>query len=93
MTNLDVFSTVSKMNSQGMMMVETREQYMEIFQSLKDEVTCREPPGYIDLSTEKLSFDYGGDDEFIYNEGEEEDNYDNYEGGEYNTDQGGYYYY
>ena len=70
------------------MMVETKDQYLDIFQGLKDELTAKEPPGYYDISTGKLSSDdEGGDDEFTYNEGQEEDNYDNY-GRDYYYDQG-----
>ena len=66
-----------KMNSQaGTMMVETPEQYLDIFQCLKDEVTTREVRGYIDLDLVKYSNDDGGDDEVIYNEGQNEDEYD-----------------
>ena len=79
------------MNSQGgMMMVETAEQYLDIFQGLKDELTIRDLSlDYIDLSPARLSHDSGRDDEFIYPE--EEDNY--YNGGEGNYNQGGSYYY
>ena len=66
-----------KMNSQaGTMMIETPEQYLDIFQCLKDEVTTREVRGYIDLDLVKYSNDDGGDDEVIYNEGQNEDEYD-----------------
>ena len=68
-------------------MVETKDQYLDIFQGLKDELTAKEPPGYYDISTGNLSCDDVGDDEFTYNEGKEEDNYDNY-GGNYYYDQG-----
>ena len=49
--HLDVYSTVTQMNSQGMtMLVETADQYLDIFQRLKDELTSRKlPPGYFDL--------------------------------------------
>ena len=103
---LDVYSTVTKMNSQaGMMMVETSEQYLDIFQCLKDEVTTREAHGYIDLDLEKASFDDGEDDgkydEAIYNEGQNEysyykrgeDYYERREMEEYNYDKGASYYY
>ena len=72
-------------------MVETAEQYLDIFQGLKDELTIRDLSlDYIDLSPARLSYnDSGRDDEFIYPE--EEDNY--YNGGEGNYNQGGSYYY
>ena len=73
-------------------MVETAEQYLDIFQGLKDELTIRDlSQDYVDLSPEpgRLSYDDGRDDEFIYPE--EKDNY--YNGGEGNYNQGGSYYY
>ena len=78
--HLDVYSTVTKMNSQGMsMLVETPEQYLDIFQCLKDEVcTNKLPPGYYDLDLIKRRYagysdlDSGrpslDEDEFIYPE-------------------------
>ena len=77
---LDVYSTVTKMNSQGMsMLVETPEQYLDIFQCLKDEIcTNKLPPGYYDLDLIKRRYagysdhDSGRpsleEDEFIYPE-------------------------
>ena len=70
-------------------MVETAEQYLDIFQGLKDELTIRDLSlDYIDLSpgSGRLSYDSGKDDEFIYPE--EEDNY--YSGEEGNYNQGGF---
>ena len=98
-----MYSTVTKMNSQaGTMMVETPEQYLDIFQCLKDEVTTREVRGYIDLDMGKYnSIDSGGSggDEVIYNEGQEYENYDTRgeayydKRGDYNYEQGASYYY
>ena len=73
-------------------MVETAEQYLDIFQGLKDELTIRDLSlDYIDLSPEpaRLSYDSGKDDEFIYPE--EEDNY--YTGGKGDYNKGSSYYY
>ena len=88
-----MYSTVTKMHSQGdMMLVETAEQYLDIFQGLKDELTMKDLSlDYIDLSPEpgRLSYDDGKDDEFIYPE--EEDHYHNGNIGNYN--QGDSYYY
>ena len=80
--HLDVYSTVTQMNSQGMtMLVETADQYLDIFQRLKDELTSREmPPGYFDLDqmnrrhSVDIDLDSGrsslsqGENEFIYPE-------------------------
>ena len=84
-THLDVYSTVTKMNSQGMMMmVETPEQYLDIFQGLKDVLTIRDLSiDYIDLSPERLSYDDGRDD-FNYHEDQDEGNYHTGGGGNYN---------
>ena len=71
------------------MIVETAEQYLDIFQGLKDELTTRETPGYIDLNPVKYSYDSSRDDEFVYPE--EEDNY--HIGGEGIYYQGESYYY
>ena len=97
--SLDVYSTVTNMNSQsGMMMVETCEQYLDIFQCLKDEVTTREVRGYIDLEVQ-YSTDSEGDDDIIYNDGQNEYNYDTRgdayydKRGDYNYEQGASYYY
>ena len=71
-------------------MVETAEQYLDIFQGLKDELTIRDLSlDYIDLSPARLSYDSGKDDEFIYPE--EEDHY--YNGGNGNYNQRSSYYY
>ena len=87
-----MYSTVTKMNSQGMsMLVETPEQYLDIFQCLKDEVTTREVRGYIDLDLGQSSIDTidsQGGDEVIYNEVLE---YDNYVKRDYSYDQEGEY--
>ena len=77
-----------KMNSQaGMMMVETPEQYLDIFQCLKDEVTTREVRGYIDLDDlGKSSIDSEGGDEVIYDKRGGDAYYDSFDqGGEYNN--------
>ena len=80
-----MYSTVTKMNSQtGTMMVETPEQYLDIFQCLKDEVTTREVRGYIDLDMGQSSNDSQGGDEVNYdNRGDAYYSYD--QGGEYNN--------
>ena len=85
----DVCSTVTKMNSQaGTMMVETPEQYLDIFQCLKDEVTTREVrwSGYIDLDLVKSSIDSEGGDEVIYDKRGGDAYCDSFDqGGEYNN--------
>ena len=77
------------MNSQaGTMMVETPEQYLDIFQCLKDEVTTREVrwSGYIDLDLGKSSIDSEGGDEVIYDKRGGDAYYDSFDqGGEYNN--------
>ena len=54
------------MNSQGMtMLVETADQYFDIFQKLKEEVTTSElRPGYYDLTTDDINLQE--EDEFHY---------------------------
>ena len=73
------------MNSQaGMMIVETPEQYLDIFQCLKDEVTTREVRGYIDLDMGQSSVDSQGSNEVNYDKrGDAYYSYD--QGGEYNN--------
>ena len=89
-THLDVCDTVIKMNSQGVM-IETPEQYLDIFKCLRDEVTTMElPQGYYDLSPRNYSFDEG--EEYIYDQRGEDYNYDE-RGVEYNYDQRGEYEY
>ena len=56
--NLDVYSTVMEMRSQRMKMVETPQQYLDIFKCLRDEVTSREVDGYYDLSKGEYNYDY-----------------------------------
>ena len=82
-----MYSTVMKMNSQaGTMMVKTPEQYLDIFQCLKDEVTTREVRGYIDLDLVKSSIDSEGGDEVIYDKRGGDAYYDSFDqGGEYNN--------
>ena len=78
MTNLDVCNTVVKIQYQGVM-VQTPEQYFDIFKGLRDEVAevaTREEPGYYDLSARKDSSDGEDDEEDVYN----------------NHDKGGSYY-
>ena len=90
MTHLDVYDTVIKMNSQGVM-IETPEQYLDIFKSLRDEVTTTElPQGYYDLSPRNYSLDE--EEEYTYDQRGEDYNYDQ-RGVEYNYDQRGEYEY
>ena len=87
-THLDVCDTVIKMNSQGVM-IETPEQYLDIFKCLRDEVTTMElPQGYYDLSPRNYSLDEG--EEYTYDQRGEDYNYD--QRGEYEYDQEASYY-
>ena len=72
MEHLDVYDTVVKMKYQGVL-VQTPEQYLDIFKCLRDEVTTIKEQGYYDLSARNYNSDREDDD--VYNEGQEEYNY------------------
>ena len=69
MTHLDVFDTVMTMKNQGLM-VQTPEQYLDIFKCLRDVLT-RVETGYYDLDQMKNSSDRDDEEEDVY----DEDNY------------------
>ena len=97
MKHLDVYDTVVKMKYQGVL-VQTPEQYFDIFKCLRDEVTTRKEQGYYDLSARNYNSDreednvyYEGQNDYSYDQGGDE--YNNYRGGEkYNYYQGDAFY-